>query len=272
MTILSTSGVLVVLAVVMLLWFIPRNMRRASAADTPEQTVVNPHSMTDDVLTSHSILFSEESAVPGSDPKKSNAASGNVPPLSEEETSAALSDLREASPVEPFTSPVPVLEQKPWLPERLHRLGTLRLTLLGIGALVALILIFSLILSLMGWLPWSAPTVSFVALAGIGGALYYLGQPKDGHEEPDAVYPETSGHNALPIEDEATEEEFAQDEAHELDVEEGARRNLTESFVQGQQVGLATLELGARIPQIYAGGRIFRTGCSRRPCATDRCR
>ncbi len=57
MTILSTSGVLVVLAVVMLLWFIPRNMRRASAADTPEQTVVNPHSMTDDVLTSHSILF-----------------------------------------------------------------------------------------------------------------------------------------------------------------------------------------------------------------------
>ena len=137
MTILSTSGVLVVLAVVMLLWFIPRNMRRASAADTPEQTVVNPHSMTDDVLTSHSILFSEESAVPGSDPKKSNAASGNVPPLSEEETSAALSDLREASPVEPFTNPVPVLEQKPWLPERLHRLGTLRLTLLGIGALVA---------------------------------------------------------------------------------------------------------------------------------------
>lgn len=220
MTILSTSGVLVVLAVVMLLWFIPRNMRRASAADTPEQTVVNPHSMTDDVLTSHSILFSEESAVPGSDPKKSNAASGNVPPLSEEETSAALSDLREASPVEPFTSPVPVLEQKPWLPERLHRLGTLRLTLLGIGALVALILIFSLILSLMGWLPWSAPTVSFVALAGIGGALYYLGQPKDGHEEPDAAYPETSGHNALPIEDEATEEEFAQDEAHELDAEE----------------------------------------------------
>ena len=73
MTILSTSGVLVVLAVVMLLWFIPRNMRRASAADTPEQTVVNPHSMTDDVLTSHSILFSEESAVPGSDPKKRRA-------------------------------------------------------------------------------------------------------------------------------------------------------------------------------------------------------
>ena len=78
MTILSTSGVLVVLAVVMLLWFIPRNMRRASAADTPEQTVVNPHSMTDDVLTSHSILFSEESAVPGSDPKKSNTVSRSV--------------------------------------------------------------------------------------------------------------------------------------------------------------------------------------------------
>jgi len=52
------------------------------------------------------------------------------------------------------------------------------------------------------------------------GALYYLGQPKDGHEEPDAVYPETSGHNALPIEDEAAEDEFAQDEAHGLDAEE----------------------------------------------------
>ena len=132
--------------------------------------------MTDDVLTSHSILFLRSPQCPGSRPQEiQRRRAETYPPLSEEETSAALSDLREASPVEPFTSPVPVLEQESWLPGTPASLRNPAPDPARYRRVGGTYSDFSLILSLMGWLPWSAPTVSFVVLAGIGGALYYLG-------------------------------------------------------------------------------------------------
>ena len=52
MTLLNTSGVLVILTVILLLWFVPRSLRRAPAGPVmePERPLISAERTAEDIL------------------------------------------------------------------------------------------------------------------------------------------------------------------------------------------------------------------------------
>jgi len=127
MTLLNTSGVLVILTVILLLWFVPRSLRRAPAGPVmePERPLISAERTAEDILASAGVLLNESeayqssdhavapgtslpsSALPQASSRSSHAVEESAQPAPD---TASISQIRESSPTAPYTDEIPVVE------------------------------------------------------------------------------------------------------------------------------------------------------------------
>lgn len=186
MTLLNTSGVLVILTVILLLWFVPRSLRRAPAGHTvePERPLISAERTPEDILASAGVLLNESEAyqssdhavapgtsLPSSALPRSSSSSHAVGDSAAPQT-ASISQIRDSSPVAPYTGEIPVVEE----PKQslLSSLDTSTPSgvayLVATGAGVAAVL--CLLLTLFGLMPWAW----FVIFAVLGGVAWGAGR------------------------------------------------------------------------------------------------
>lgn len=127
MTLLNTSGVLVILTVILLLWFVPRSLRRAPAGSAmePERPLISAERTAEDILASAGVLLNESEAYQSSDhavPLGTSLPSSALPQVSSrsshtvEESAqpapdmASISQIRDSSLTAPYTDENPVVE------------------------------------------------------------------------------------------------------------------------------------------------------------------
>lgn len=186
MTLLNTSGVLVILTVILLLWFVPRSLRRAPAGHTvePERPLISAERTPEDILASAGVLLNESEAyqssdhavapgtsLPSSALPRSSSSSHAVGDSAAPQT-ASISQIRNSSPVAPYTGEIPMVEE----PKQslLSSLDTSTPSgvayLVAAGAGVAAVL--CLLLALFGLMPraW------FVIFAVLGGVAWGAGR------------------------------------------------------------------------------------------------
>ena len=186
MTLLNTSGVLVILTVILLLWFVPRSLRRAPAGHTvePERPLISAERTPEDILASAGVLLNESEAYQSSDhavapgtslpssalPRSSSSAHALADSAAPQ--TASISQIRDTSPVAPYTGEIPVVEE----PKQslLSSLDTSTPSgvayLVATGAGVAAVL--CLLLTLFGLMPWAW----FVIFAVLGGVAWGAGR------------------------------------------------------------------------------------------------
>ena len=128
MTLLNTSGVLVILTVILLLWFVPRSLRRAPAGPVmePERPLISAERTAEDILASAGVLLNESEAYQSSDhavapgtslpssalPQASSRSSHAVEePVQPAPDTASISQIRDSSPTAPYTDEIPVVEE-----------------------------------------------------------------------------------------------------------------------------------------------------------------
>lgn len=186
MTLLNTSGVLVILTVILLLWFVPRSLRRAPVGHTvePERPLISAERTPEDILASAGVLLNESEAyqssdhavapgtsLPSSALPRSSSSSHAVGDSAAPQT-ASISQIRNSSPVAPYTGEIPMVEE----PKQslLSSLDTSTPSgvayLVAAGAGVAAVL--CLLLALFGLMPraW------FVIFAVLGGVAWGAGR------------------------------------------------------------------------------------------------
>ena len=182
MTLLNTSGVLVILTVILLLWFVPRSLRRAPAgpAMEPERPLISAERTAEDILASAGVLLNESEAYQSSDhavapgtslpssalPQASSRSSHTVEESAQPAPdTASISQIRESSPTAPYTDEIPVVEESKPSPlsyfDTSSPSGIALLVAAGLGVL-ALVTGF---LALFGVLAWGW-AVLFLILAG----------------------------------------------------------------------------------------------------------
>lgn len=180
MTLLNTSGVLVILTVILLLWFVPRSLRRAPAGPVmePERPLISAERTAEDILASAGVLLNESDAYQSSDhavapgtslpssalpqASSSHAVDDSAQPAPD---TASISQIRESSPTAPYTDAIPVVEESK--PSVLSYFDTSSPS--GIALLVAVALaglgLLSGVLALFGGAAWGW-AVLFLILAG----------------------------------------------------------------------------------------------------------
>ncbi|WP_279791295.1 hypothetical protein [Rothia sp. RSM292] len=180
MTLLNTSGVLVILTVILLLWFVPRSLHRAPAGSVmePERPLISAERTAEDILASAGVLLNESDAYQSSDYAVAPGTSLPSSALSQASSShavddsaqpaldtASISQIRESSPTAPYTDGIPVVEEVK--PSALSYFDTSSPS--GIGLLVAVALaglgLLSGVLALFGVAAWGW-AVLFLILAG----------------------------------------------------------------------------------------------------------
>ena len=180
MTLLNTSGVLVILTVILLLWFVPRSLRRAPAGHViePERPLISAERTAEDILASAGVLLNESEAYQSSDhavAPGTSLPSSALPPASSSHAvddstqpapdTASISQIRESSPTAPYTDAIPVVEDSK--PSVLSYFDTSSPS--GIALLVAVALaglgLLSGVLALFGGAAWGW-AVLFLILAG----------------------------------------------------------------------------------------------------------
>jgi hypothetical protein len=182
MTLLNTSGVLVILTVILLLWFVPRSLRRAPAGSVmePERPLISAERTAEDILASAGVLLNESEAYQSSDhavapgtslpssalPQASSRSSHTVEESAQPAPdTASISQIRESSPTAPYTDEIPVVEDAKPSPlsyfDTSSPSGIALLVAAGLGVL-ALVTGF---LALFGVLAWGW-AVLFLILAG----------------------------------------------------------------------------------------------------------
>lgn len=182
MTLLNTSGVLVILTVILLLWFVPRSLRRAPAgpAMEPERPLISAERTAEDILASAGVLLNESEAYQSSDhavapgtslpssalPQASSRSSHTVEESAQPAPdTASISQIRESSPTAPYTDEVPVVEDaKPSPLSYFDTSSPSGIALLVAAGLGVLALVTGL-LALFGVLAWGW-AVLFLILAG----------------------------------------------------------------------------------------------------------
>ena len=191
MTLLNTSGVLVILTVILLLWFVPRSLRRAPAgpAMEPERPLISAERTAEDILASAGVLLNESeayqssdhavapgtslpsSALPQASSRSSHAVEDAVQPAPD---TASISQIRDSSPTAPYTDEIPVVEESK--PSPLSYFDTSSLS--GIALLVAaglgVLALVTGLLALFGVLAWGW-AVLFLILAGGAWAVSRFG-------------------------------------------------------------------------------------------------
>ena len=191
MTLLNTSGVLVILTVILLLWFVPRSLRRAPAGPVmePERPLISAERTAEDILASAGVLLNESEAYQSSDhavapgtslpssalsqasSRSSHAVEDAVQPAPD---TASISQIRDSSPTAPYTDEIPVVEESK--PSPLSYFDTSSLS--GIALLVAaglgVLALVTGLLALFGVLAWGW-AVLFLILAGGAWAVSRFG-------------------------------------------------------------------------------------------------
>lgn len=189
MTLLNTSGVLVILTVILLLWFVPRSLRRAPAGPVmePERPLISAERTAEDILASAGVLLNESEAYQSSDhavAPGTSLPSSALPPASSSHAvddstqpapdTASISQIRESSPTAPYTDAIPVVEESK--PSVLSYFDTSSPS--GIALLVAVALaglgLLSGVLALFGGAAWGW-AVLFLILAGGAWAVSRFG-------------------------------------------------------------------------------------------------
>lgn len=191
MTLLNTSGVLVILTVILLLWFVPRSLRRAPAgpAMEPERPLISAERTAEDILASAGVLLNESEAYQSSDhavapgtslpssalPQASSRSSHTVEESAQPAPdTASISQIRESSPTAPYTDEIPVVEDAK--PSPLSYFDTSSPS--GIALLVAagpgVLALVTGLLALFGVLAWGW-AVLFLILAGGAWAVSRFG-------------------------------------------------------------------------------------------------
>ncbi|WP_298593298.1 hypothetical protein [uncultured Rothia sp.] len=191
MTLLNTSGVLVILTVILLLWFVPRSLRRAPAGPVmePERPLISAERTAEDILASAGVLLNESEAYQSSDhavapgtslpssalPQASSRSSHVVEePVQPAPDTASISQIRESSPTAPYTDEIPVVEEsKPSLLSYVDTSSPSGIALLVAAGLGVLALVTGL-LALFGVLAWGW-AVLFLILAGGAWAVSRFG-------------------------------------------------------------------------------------------------
>lgn len=191
MTLLNTSGVLVILTVILLLWFVPRSLRRAPAGPVmePERPLISAERTAEDILASAGVLLNESEAYQSSDhavapgtslpssalPQASSRSSHTVEESAQPAPdTASISQIRESSPTAPYTDEIPVVEDaKPSPLSYFDTSSPSGIALLVAAGLGVLALITGL-LALFAGLAWGW-AVLFLILAGGAWAVSRFG-------------------------------------------------------------------------------------------------
>lgn len=191
MTLLNTSGVLVILTVILLLWFVPRSLRRAPAgpAMEPERPLISAERTAEDILASAGVLLNESEAYQSSDhavapgtslpssalPQASSRSSHTVEESAQPAPdTASISQIRDSSPTAPYTDEIPVVEEpKPSPLSYFDTSSPSGIALLVAAGLGVLALVTGL-LALFGVLAWGW-AVLFLILAGGAWAVSRFG-------------------------------------------------------------------------------------------------
>ena len=238
MTLLNTSGVLVILTVILLLWFVPRSLRRAPAGHVmePERPLISAERTAEDILASAGVLLNESEAYQSSDhavapgtslpssalpqASSSHAVDDSAQPAPD---TASISQIRESSPTAPYTDAIPVVEDSK--PSVLSYFDTSSPS--GIALLVAVALaglgLLSGVLALFGGAAWGW-AVLFLILAGgawavsRSGLLESLAHQVKANRDERRAKAEAGGAEGDDAEDEAyegSEDDEAYDDAPE---------------------------------------------------------
>ena len=189
MTLLNTSGVLVILTVILLLWFVPRSLRRAPAGHVmePERPLISAERTAEDILASAGVLLNESEAYQSSDhavapgtslpssalpqASSSHAVDDSAQPAPD---TASISQIRESSPTAPYTDAIPVVEEaKPSVLSYFDTSSPSGIALLVAAGLGVLALVTGL-LALFTGVAWGR-AVLFLILAGGAWAVSGLG-------------------------------------------------------------------------------------------------
>ena len=191
MTLLNTSGVLVILTVILLLWFVPRSLRRAPAGPSvePERPLISAERTAEDILASAGVLLNESeayqssdhavapgtslpsSALPQASSRSSHAVEDAVQPAPD---TASISQISDSSPTAPYTDEIPVVEESKPSPlsyfDTSSPSGIALLVAAGLGVLA----LVTGLLALFGVLAWGW-AVLFLILAGGAWAVSRFG-------------------------------------------------------------------------------------------------
>ena len=191
MTLLNTSGVLVILTVILLLWFVPRSLRRAPAGPVmePERPLISAERTAEDILASAGVLLNESEAYQSSDhavapgtslpssalPQASSRSSHAVEDaVQSAPDTASISQIRESSPTAPYTDEIPVVEESKPSPlsyfDTSSPSGIALLVAAGLGVLA----LVTGLLALFGVLAWGW-AVLLLILAGGAWAVSRFG-------------------------------------------------------------------------------------------------
>ena len=191
MTLLNTSGVLVILTVILLLWFVPRSLRRAPAGPSvePERPLISAERTAEDILASAGVLLNESEAYQSSDhavapgtslpssalPQASSRSSHTVEESAQPAPdTASISQIRESSPTAPYTDEIPVVEESKPSPlsyfDTSSPSGIALLVAAGLGVLA----LVTGLLALFGVLAWGW-AVLLLILAGGAWAVSRFG-------------------------------------------------------------------------------------------------
>lgn len=272
MTLLNTSGVLVILTVILLLWFVPRSLRRAPAGPSvePERPLISAERTAEDILASAGVLLNESeayqssdhavapgtslpsSALPQASSRSSHAVEDAVQPAPD---TASISQIRDSSPTAPYTDEIPVVEEPKPSPlsyfDTSSPSGIALLVAAGLGVL-ALVTGF---LALFGVLAWGW-AVLFLILAGGAWAVSRFGllesvsnQVKASRDErrAKAEAEDTEGTDAEAYEESDGEEAYDDaSESVEASASEGADSEATEE--PEAQARPATRDVATRKP------------------------
>lgn len=225
MTLLNTSGVLVILTVILLLWFVPRSLRRAPAGPVmePERPLISAERTAEDILASAGVLLNESEAYQSSDhavapgtslpssalPQASSRSSHAVEDaVQSAPDTASISQIRESSPTAPYTDEIPVVEEAKSSPlsyfDTSSPSGIALLVAAGLGVLV----LVTGLLALFDVLAWGW-AVLFLILAGGAWAVSRFGLLESVANQVKA------SRDARQAKAEGDEDDEAEDEAYE---------------------------------------------------------
>ena len=238
MTLLNTSGVLVILTVILLLWFVPRSLRSAPAGHVmePERPLISAERTAEDILASAGVLLNESEAYQSSDhavapgtslpssalpqASSSHAVDDSAQPAPD---TASISQIRESSPTAPYTDAIPVVEEaKPSVLSYFDTSNPSGIVLLVAAGLGVLALVTGL-LALFADLAWGW-AVLFLILAGgawavsRSGLLESLAHQVKANRDERRAKAEAGGAEGDDAEDEAyegSEDDEAYDDAPE---------------------------------------------------------
>lgn len=254
MTLLNTSGVLVILTVILLLWFVPRSLRRAPAgpAMEPERPLISAERTAEDILASAGVLLNESeayqssdhavapgtslpsSALPQASSRSSHAVEESAQPAPD---TASISQIRESSPTAPYTDEIPVVEDAKSSPlsyfDTSSPSGIALLVAAGLGVLA----LVTGLLALFGVLAWGW-AVLLLILAGGAWAVSRFGLLESVANQVKASRDARQAKAEDDEDDEAEDEAYEESDEHE-EAGDDASESVEDSAAEGVEPEVA---------------------------------